>query len=185
MVSSPCRPRSVSTFEMVPLLAKLPSVSVSLPEPRSILPFDSWLEIVMVSVPLPPRMLSTLAMEPELAMFASGENIVARAEIDQRTAGQGRTERDVVARRAADNAFRRSQWSAMLAKLPSTSLSSPALRSMLALPSRRVVIVSVSSSAPPIMRFDVCNGRRVAEGAEDDGVFAGSQVDRGVRGRTT
>ena len=47
-------PTMLSTLEIVAVLAALPSVSLSLPSPRSTEAFESWVETVMVSAPVPP-----------------------------------------------------------------------------------------------------------------------------------
>ena len=52
------------------MLAALPSVRLSLPSPRSIDAFESWVEIEMVSAPEPPMSVSTFEIEPVLAASA-------------------------------------------------------------------------------------------------------------------
>ena len=81
-VSACAPPTSDSTLETVRTLAKLPSVSLSDPEPRSIVIFEAMSPSVMVSLPEPPRMLSTLDTVAVLAE-PSVKLVVAGAEIDR------------------------------------------------------------------------------------------------------
>ena len=72
MVSAPEPPIRVSTLEIEPELAKAPRVSLSLPEPRSmLLAVVSAAPSVMVSLPEPPVRLSTLETVAVLAKSPS------------------------------------------------------------------------------------------------------------------
>ena len=102
IVSAPVPPISVSTFETEPVLSKLPSVSVSLPAPRSmLLELVSSAPSVMVSALLPPMSVSTFETVDVVGEVAERQRVAAVAEID-RALGDLRRERDGVGARAAD-----------------------------------------------------------------------------------
>ena len=72
----------VLTLEMVPVLLKLPSVSVSTPEPRLTLPSAMAVPSVIVSAPVPPISVSMLLTVPVLVAPARVSVLLPATEID-------------------------------------------------------------------------------------------------------
>ena len=70
-LSAPVPPMTVPTLATVAVLVKLPNVSVSFPDTRSMLAFCAAAPSVMVSLPVPPVIVSTFFTVPVLVPVAS------------------------------------------------------------------------------------------------------------------
>ena len=70
-VSALAPPTMLSALDTVTEFAAVPSVSLSVPSPRSTEPFEICVEMVMRSAPVPPTSVSTFEIEAVLAPSAS------------------------------------------------------------------------------------------------------------------
>ena len=81
-VSLPVPPKTVSVLVTDTRLVKLASFSVSLPVPRSTLPFTTAVPSVIVSLPVPPIRVSIFFTVPVLPPRGEGQLVATSSQID-------------------------------------------------------------------------------------------------------
>ena len=171
----------LSTLEIVAVLAKLPSVSLSVPSPRSTEPFESCVESVIVSAPVPPMRVSTFETEPVLAKSPSVSLSVPAPRSMLPSSTSAAPSVIVSAPDAADRASRRSRSSPCWRSRRASALSAAGAEIDRGVRGDGAERDRVGARAADDA-LDVGDGGRVGEIAEGERVVPAAEVDRGVRG---